>query len=283
MPPKESEWQILANALIYIGSRRTYHQYFSSDFLTPSDIPTAVIAMELLDNLPHDKIGRCIKTGDILQAVLVPSDDADGYEQSDRGSISTHKNIDTSIHYTETFAPISDPLLRSIISIAPSLYTPTIRPRWVPTVAIGILMKLYECRPNSSVAFADFDWLPPSNLSSNSRTRTAAPSAVTAAADGDPIVTDMEGHDHECYLTSPPNELCDILFPTDFGRLANFADRYITKATHNRIPYTTKAMKQSEFLNKYGPAEVEQTKGWTGYSPMIHEFGNCSVLVITPG
>lgn len=45
-------------------------------FLTPSDTPTAVIAMELLDNLPHDKIGRCIETGDILQAMVVPSDDA---------------------------------------------------------------------------------------------------------------------------------------------------------------------------------------------------------------
>lgn len=249
-------------------------------FLTPSDTPTAVIALELLDNLPHDKIGRCIETGDILQAMVVPCDGEDSYVQSDFGSISTH--VDTSIRYSETFAPMSDPLLRSILSIAPSLYTPTIRPRWIPSVALGILMKLYECRPNSSVAFADFDWLPPSDSSM----WTAAPNAV-ATADGDPIVTDMAGNDHECYLTSPPNALCDILFPTDFGRLANFANQFITKTTaantsgRGQERHTAMIMKQHDFLIKYGPDEVEKTKGWTGYSPMINDFGNCSVLVIT--
>jgi hypothetical protein len=241
-------------------------------FLTPSDTPTAVIAMELLDNLPHDKIGRCIETGDILQAIVVPSDDA-------TSNILADNVIDTSIRYNEQFAPMNDPLLQNILSIAPSLYTPNIRPRWVPTVAIGILMKLFECRPNFSVALADFDWLPPSDSS----TWTAAQSAV-AAADGDPLVTDMEGNDHECYLTSPPNALCDILFPTDFGRLANFVDQYMAQPTiAHPSSYTTLTMKQRDFLSRYGPAEVEKTKVWTGYSPMINDFGNCSVLVTTQG
>lgn len=248
---------------------------FSSTFLTPSDTPTAVIAMELLDNLPHDKIRRCIETGDFLQVMVVPSDDATSNTLADISST----YIDTSIRYTETFAPMNDPLLQNILSISPSLYTPTIRPRWVPTVAIGILMKLVECRPNFSVAFADFDWLPPSDLS----TWTALPTAV-AAAEGDPIVTDMEGNDHECYLTSPPNALCDILFPTDFSRLTNFVDQYMVKSTlAHPSSYTTMTMKQRDFLTRYGPVEVEKTKGWTGYSPMINDFGNCSVLVITQG
>ncbi len=252
-------------------------------FLTQSNIPTAVIALELLDNLPHDKIGRCIETGNILQAMVTLSDDVGGYEQSDFGS--TFAQVDTSKRYSETFFPTNDPLLRNILSIAPSLYSPIIRPCWVPTVAIGILMKLYECRPNSSVALADFDWLPPSDSS----TLTAAPSAV-ATADGDPLVTDMEGNDHECYLTSPPNALCDILFPTDFQRLANFANQYIAKTkiaypsgtNLERFSHTARAVKQHEFLMKYGSDEVDRTKGWTAYSPMINDFGNCSVLVITP-
>ena len=207
------------------------------------------------------------------------SDDVEGDEQTDFAL--TSAQVDTSIQYSETFCPTNDTLLRNILSIAPSLYSPTTRPRWVPTVAIGILVKLYECRPNSSIALADFDWLPPPDSS----TLTAAPTAV-ATADGDPLVTDMEGNDHECYLTSPPNALCDILFPTDFQRLANFADQYIATyssgTNRERFSYTARAMKQNEFLIKYGNDEVNKTKGWTGYSPMINDFGNCSVLVISP-
>jgi hypothetical protein len=42
-------------------------------------------------------------------------------------------------------------------------------------------------------------------------------------------------------------------------------------------------MKQSEFMLKYGKHEVDQTKSWlTGYSPLINDFGNCSVLEVIP-
>jgi hypothetical protein len=41
-------------------------------------------------------------------------------------------------------------------------------------------------------------------------------------------------------------------------------------------------MKQRDFLLKYGPDEVNKTKGWTGFSPLINDFGNCSVLAVAP-
>jgi len=260
----------------------------SSVFLAPSDTPTAVIALELLDNLPHDKIGRCMVTGDILQAEVAPvaSKDPDvmdvGFD--DLGAA----RFDTSDRYTETFSHMNDPLLTKILSIAPSLYAPMVGPRWVPTVALGILMKLLECRPNSSIAFADFDWLPPPDLSNYSGAQGGlggkyVPSAETAA--GDPLVTDMEGKDHMCYLTEEPGLLCDILFPTDFGRLSNFASQYLTRGERSESDAnrsTVLAMKQRDFLLKYGSDEVNKTKGWSGYSPLINDFGNCSVLTITP-
>jgi hypothetical protein len=140
----------------------------SSAFLAPSDTPTAVIALELLDNLPHDKIVRCMVTGGVLQAEVAPvaskDPDAMGAGFDDLGAA----RLDTSDRYTETFSRMNDPLLTKILSIAPSLYAPIFGPRWVPTVALGILMRLFECRPNSSVAFADFDWLPPPDLSGSS-------------------------------------------------------------------------------------------------------------------
>ena len=247
------------------------------EFLAPSDIPTAVIALELLDNLPHDKIARCMVTGDILQAEVVPvldgKDDIASYD------------IDTTIQYTERFSPLSDPYLTKILSIAPSLYTPTVGPRWVPTVALGMLMKIYECRPNSCVAFADFDWLPSPDL------RGSYLSLVDVAV-GDPIVTDMGGFDHPSYLTEPPGLLCDILFPTDFGRFSNFTSHYLTKevgkqlrndtTTTTRLEFAANVIKQREFLLKYGYDEVQKTKAWSNYSPLIDDFGNCSVLTIIP-
>ena len=228
-------------------------------FLEPSDTPTALIALELLDNLPHDKIARCIQTDNILQAEIIP---LDSLESSDQ--------IDTSIPYRETFTPLSDPLIQHILSLTSS-YNPTISQgaRWVPTVALGILLRLFECRPNSSLMFADFDWLPLPDVDQNFIEKTI----------GDPLVTDMNGNDHPSYLTSPPDALCDILFPTDFSRMQTFGTKVIEQSNNNFIVIS---MKQRDFLMKYGADEVSKTKGWSGYSPLTDDFGNCSALTITP-
>ena len=274
----------------------------SSAFLSPSDTPTAVIAFELLDNLPHDKIGRCMVTGDILQAELIPvvpmydiDTSEDGGEVGDHGAAT----MDTSIRYVEAFARMNDPLLTKILSIDPSLYAPTVGPRWVPTVALGTLMSLLECRPNSIVAWADFDWLPPPDSGGPSRDDAQrrggggtsefddAHSSAEVAV-GDPLVTDMRGNDHARYLTEPPSLRCDILFPTDFGRMSDFVTRCLEGGMTGRsgeddgTRFSATAMKQRDFLLKYGPDEVNKTRGWSGYSPLVDDFGNCSVLTITP-
>ena len=183
-------------------------------------------------------------------------------------------HLDTSIPYKEVFSPLSDPLLKHILSVAPHVYNPTSShgPRWIPTVALSILLKAFECRPNSSIAFADFDYLPPSDVSTTQQHNI--PLAETAV--GDPIVTDMQGNDQSCYLTTPPNALCDILFPTDFERMAIFATKAIEQQSNK-----ASAMKQSDFLIKYGSDEVKKMKGWTGYCPMIDDFGNTSVFTVT--
>jgi hypothetical protein len=241
----------------------------TSSFLTPSDIPTTLIALELLDNLPHDKIVRCFETDEILQAEVTSVD----YDDC---------SSDTLQPYHETFSPVRDALLNNILSLSPSLYTPfnSIGPRWIPSVALGILMRTFECRPNSAVAFADFDFLPPPDISSSPGDHNLMLAAEPAF--GDPIVTDMKGNDHPCYLTSPP--LCDILFPTDFSRLASFTKSILqSDDTSNReLPLSVAAMKQKDFLLQYGIDEVNRTTSWTGYSPMINDFGNCSVLVVAP-
>ena len=210
------------------------------------------------------------------------------YEISEQGYISNMADIDTSIPYREVYSPMNDPLLQQILSLAPNVYSPTNShgPRWIPTVALGILQNLFECRPYSSVAFADFDWLPPPDVDSKSATQQQRSNmSLAEQAIGDPLVTDMDGNDHSCYLTDPPNAFCDILFPTDFKSMAKFASKIIEQSntkTNQSVDVSVLAMKQRDFLLKYGHDEVYKTKGWTGYSPLVDDFGNTSVLTITP-
>lgn len=231
-----------------------------SPFLSPSSKPTAVIALELLDNLPHDKVARCIQSSEILQAEIKNTNQGLSSQQSSN---------------SEIFCPLSDDLLKDIFAVASGVYEPKLShgPRWVPSVALGILLKLYQCRPNTSIAFADFDWLPPPD---------SHEPALAEATIGDPLVTDMNGKDYACHLSPPSDALCDILFPTDFQRLEAFVKEIHTNMTVGDT-FSVSAMKQHTFLLKHGRTEVEQTKSWlTGYSPLIHDFGNCSVLEVAP-
>lgn len=232
--------------------------------VTKSDTHTIVLGCEVLDNLPHDKIqAKSLKK---IQQVEV--------EQLPDGS------------YREVFASLSDPLLSKIIQICPSYVRSY--PTWIPSVACGVLHHLIQQRPNLHLAFADFDWLPAPNA-----IPADSPHRISVWGEGEPIVTDMDGIDYECYLQSPQN--CDILFPTDFDKLSSFVKRSLVakdgRANASTIadgPSTTtthvQVEKQSEFLERYGSKHVRATKSWlTGYTPLLHDFSNCSVLTVKTG
>jgi SAM-dependent MidA family methyltransferase len=207
---------------------------------------TIVLALELLDNLPHDKI-RVRGGGHFIEQAQV---------------------VD---HMEEVFVPLSDPLLKQVLQSSPTYYrrsrgAPVV---WIPTVACGVLQQLVLERPQAQLLIADFDWLPPPNLLAVSNEERSS-----VWGHGEPIVTSMDDVDHECYLRAP--ELCDILFPTDFGRLASFAQ------TLQKETSTVTVQKQAQFLQATGPEHVHDTKSWlTGYTPLLHDFGNCSVLTVT--
>jgi len=239
-------------------------------FLEPSNVETYFLAMEVLDNLPHDKISRCPHTGDLLQAEVV-------------SSLSSSSN-----EHVEHFVPLTDPLLQTILHTLPQ-YAPfpsQKNPQWIPTIACGLLMELLQLRPNSHILLADFDNLPPPDLP----VKSISSSSYTMA-EGEPLVTCMKDQDHESYLTAPL--LSDILFPTNFPNLAAFVNKLVTvpkKDTKKETPQhpcgnrqRVKIWKQSEFLWEMGHEEVLQTESWiSGYSPLIHDFGNCSVLTVCP-
>ena len=146
--------------------------------------------------------------------------------------------------------------------------------RWIPTIATGILRRLLYHRPNSSLLFADFDWLPPPNITQRSKKHATA-------AIGEPLITDMSGINHECLLSALAH--CDILFPTDFDSLAALLHSLIkSESSSCHDTSTIQVMKQSSFLREYGPEILNSTRSWTGYySPLTGDFTNCSVLMQT--
>lgn len=252
-----------ANKISFVLRDMTDVAEGQSEFLEPSDVPTVVIAMELLDNLAHDKVTRCRRTRKLLQAEVVVEAEEEVVDDEDRDD-----DQQATQRYREEFHPLTDPLLRDVLDAAPSFAKGTgRRPKWVPTVACGVVRRLYEARPNCSLVFADFDWLPAPELIDGQ----SIAKRRSLEADGEPIITDMNDVDHACYLTAP--RLCDILFPTDTAKLGD----YVAKASS---PSNTRVetMKQADFLVKYGSGQVDQTRNWSGYTPLVEDFSNYSVV-----
>lgn len=213
-------------------------------FMETSSTPTVVLALELLDNLPHDKIR--VRKGLVEQAVVA---------ESGNGLV-------------EHFEPLSDKLLGNIL-LQGRIYKQG-KPGWVPTVACELIRRIAQDRPRASFLLADFDWLPPPDKFEVTEER------LSTWADGEPLVTSMEDVDYECYLRAPV--LSDILFPTDFAKLSRFV-KGVWKDERAIITVS----KQADFLDEFGPEQVAMTKSWlTGYSPLLHDFGNCSILTAMP-
>ena len=106
-----------------------------ASLVEPSEQTTLLLGLEVLDNLPHDKI--VVKPGQDLQQTSV----VDG---------------------EEVYEPLDDPLLRLIVDRVPRSFLR--QTRWVPSVFCGVLDNLLVNRPASRVLVADFDWLPPPDV-----------------------------------------------------------------------------------------------------------------------
>lgn len=126
--------------------------------------PCYVLALEVLDNLPHDKAQwRLLPQGDQrtgptgwLEAVVVDDGTvpAAAGERSDRGA-------------REVFRPLSDPLLTHAIRLWGVAGD---RPAFVPTGALRLLQTLHaRLGPEARLVFADFDSLPEPRISEGAR------------------------------------------------------------------------------------------------------------------
>eukprot|EP00198_Chlamydomonas_reinhardtii_P004507 XP_001693843.1 predicted protein [Chlamydomonas reinhardtii] len=196
---------------------------------------TFVLMMEVLDNLPHDRVFRRRASEPWLQTVIRPSASSSASSQpsSSQPSSSSSSSSQPSMEsgpWREAAEPLSDPLLARTLA---AVYRPPSREQqlderfnrvldfilardaqpasrdevlWLPTAAAAFMELLHAVRPNHSLIAADFDKLPD----------------VRLAGRNAPLVAEKVGGrniDHDSLFV--PWGTADIFFPTDFDALAS--------------------------------------------------------------
>ncbi|CAG9466937.1 unnamed protein product [Pedinophyceae sp. YPF-701] len=266
-----------------------------------------VIATEVLDNMPHDRVVARAHGGvsELHETWVVPRADAapqDWMDNADGSSV------------IEELRPLSDVLIRrTLAAYQSSRESPDAWPAlqaearvsagsrlgsfvdWLaggsassaasvrgsdegdailhlPTTATRFFDALHAARPNHSLLMADFDALP----------------GVQIPGVNAPLVSELiagEGHrDHPSYLI--PAGRADIFYPSDFPALCA---SYLSSAQHSkraeeRAPRPSHADSTAQcsheqsrsFLQRWAPWERATTG--SGYNPMLEEFPNTRFL-----
>ena len=147
---------------------RVEHRDASTEW-TPDATPCFVLGLEVLDNLPHDRVVR-----------------VDGQWHETRV-------LD---NFEECLSPVADPLIARCLShYRPSFLASRSGIVFLPTTALRLLEALQLARPNAHLLFADFDYLPGIRIPG-----VYAP--LVASQRGGGTTTD-----HDSYLGSEPADV----------------------------------------------------------------------------
>ena len=212
--------------------------------------PCFVLALEVLDNLPHDRVVR----------------DEAGWKETLVGGIGG----DT--RQREELQPVADHLIARCLDIytrhAKESGGSWLARRWkrlrhsidivfLPTHCLLLLDTLAAARPRHVLIAADFDALP----------------GVRIAGVNAPLVAAHAGIDHDTYLDAKQGE-ADILFPTDFGLLQAMRSSVSPGSAGGEVWHNAAFFRQ--FLE---PHELREATTASGFTPLLHEFENTRVFV----
>ena len=245
-----------------------------------------VIALEVMDNLPHDKVrsvdvfdassGRYLKS-EIQQCSIDSTNTLHWTALSDPLIISALEAFALDQILLQGSSPSSASFLHALFHNLTSLLTLTNNPTypsssspsstltkvtspdiWVPS-ALYNLLKTLSNHPNHTVTLCDFTHFPGCLPGVN------AP-AVQQLVRGHPILYDS--------VEDAPQGEIDVLFPTDFEAL-----KVAYESLTRRIATTVSHRK---FIEMYGQDIMNGCKCQDGYNPMLEEFGNAAVLTSAP-
>jgi hypothetical protein len=258
-------------------------QVQKSDFELDNRFPSFVIACEVIDNMPHDKVVLFDRDPSAWYETHVQRDDSGVFEvykpvsdsaissllpffPADGKSYFTHRSLPLKL-YSLITGRYSDPLIH-----LPRNTEAVLDAQYIPTGTYMMFQNLIDTLPNPRFIVADFNELPPPNIPRRYPFPIARPLKYTRARRS-PLVAYKDPSsgasvDFPSYLSAEGS--CDIFFPSDFPALAAVLDS-LTKKQSSSV------LSSKDFLKKF--ATVENTQTMSGYNPMLEDFRNTSFLL----
>ncbi|KAL4150924.1 hypothetical protein PRNP1_010313 [Phytophthora ramorum] len=261
----------------------------NQDILTFADMHKPVktqcffLALEVLDNLPHDKV--TLQNGKWFETII--KIDADEEDQVLQESMRPVK--DMLIRQTLRYFGCELPLrvsynnktgLAQRVRRMLGKDDPVLHSAFVPTGAMQLLNTLRSAFPKHHLIAADFDSLPAPNLDDNSPVKaiehplspTATSSGTLFAGNAPLVASKVTGvtKDHDTYLVQ--GGIADIFFATDFDKLKK---AYCSAL--QRQPDEVSVVKSADFLKEF--ADVQKTKTITRYNPLLEDYSNTSFIL----
>jgi len=260
--------------------------------LEGTDDECFVVGLEVLDNLPHDKVIRKRTSDDGEQwfqcHVEMPAEGALDVERRPR---EVRRSLEDSL-IKETLAYFPLPRSNSEVAKQMAARRGTFESMWdrilgarnkgahdvsecasfVPTGAVRLMKSIQDRFPAHRLVLADFDHLPAPTVPLLGRTkRTLRDGSLDAL--NYPLVASVDSRgkdvDFETYLLPSSKGSADIFFATDFDALSG--------AYHTITGRPARVYRSSEFLVDH--AQVSKTRVAGGYNPLLEDFSNTRFML----
>jgi hypothetical protein len=225
--------------------------------------PCYVLAMEVIDNLPHDVIRYDPHTGAPLQAIVLIDQNGEfeeayttSMDELPRRYLSLRSKLGHS-QLPRSHPQNVPPFLRRLLHALPYSNRLTAK-EFIPTTLLSMLDVLSEYFPHHHLLLADFDTLP-----------NAIPGYMA------PVVqTRYQRSMVPCTTYLVQQGYFDIFFPTNFEELESLyrmlcPSYFGTRRTH--------VVTHNYFMEKWGDMEITRTR--SGENPMRDYYQNVKMLI----
>lgn len=239
-----------------------------------------VLGLEVLDNLPHDRIekvdGKWMETWVSYESESHPNGVEELREMQDDAILSCFDAYDwTAINSEEDEEQKKDggflATLETFITTGSTKRAAAMeegdssRVVFLPTTAFSILRNIRESFPEHTLLLIDFDTLP--DVQIRGRNAPLVSNTVNALA-----------NDFTSYLV--PVGSADIFFPTNFGALKAMYETEIFGCDQDpqcarQVDVSVRS--SADFFKDY--ADLDITTTLSGYNPLIDDFTNTRVFV----
>ena len=250
----------------YAAEHAQHVEIIQKDFLSwsiPIPQPCFILAMELIDNLPHDIIRYDPRSGQPLQAVVLIDPDGEfdemytpSMDELPRRYLSLREKLGR--RHLPLFHPQSIPsFLRQFIRALP--YSGKLSAKeFVPTTLLSLLDVLSQYFPHHHLILSDFDSLP-----------NAIPGYMA------PVVqTRYQRAMVPCTTYLVQQGYFDIFFPTNFEELRGIYSILCPSYFGTR---RTQILTHRHFMERWGDMEATTTK--SGENPMRDYYENVKMLI----